>query len=136
MPRFVRNKTALRHRDFRLLLSGLLISVSGSMMQSAAILWHVYDITHDPLALGAVGLVRIVPIIGFSLISGVVADSFDRRKLMLAAQAGMALCAVVLGFLAMANVRSVWPIYLVAALSSGTLSGPKSMARLVFESMT
>jgi MFS family permease len=118
MPRFVRNTTALRHRDFRLLLSGLLVSVTGSMMQSAAILWHVYDITHDPLALGAVGLVRILPIIGFSLISGVVADSFDRRKLMLAAQAGMALCAVVLGFLAMENVRSVWPIYLVAALSS------------------
>lgn len=118
MPGFFRESTALRHRDFRLLWTGMLISVTGSMMQSAAILWHVYDITHSPLALGGVGLVRILPIIGFSLISGVVADSFDRRKLMIVAQIGMALCAIGLGLLAFAHVRSVWPIYLMAALSS------------------
>jgi MFS family permease len=96
----------------------MLVSISGSMMQSAAILWHVYDITHDPLALGAVGLVRVLPVVGFSLLSGVVADSFDRRRLMLTAQFGMAACAILLGFLAFAQIRSVWPIYLLAAISS------------------
>jgi len=96
----------------------MLISVSGSMMQSAAILWHVYEITHSPLALGGVGLARILPVVGFSLISGVVADSFNRRKLMLAAQTGMALCATALGILAFIQITDVWPIYLIAAFSA------------------
>lgn len=118
MLRIFRNTTALRHRDFRLLWTGMLISVSGSMMQSAAILWHVYEITHSPLALGGVGLARILPVVGFSLISGVVADSFDRRKLMLGAQTGMALCATALGILAFIQITDVWPIYLIAAFSA------------------
>src|SRR5262249_47181435 len=110
--------TAFRHRDFRLLLAGLLISVSGSMMQIAAVLWHVYAVTHSAMALGIVGLVRVLPIIGFSLISGVVADAFDRRKLMLFAQVGMAICALLLGFLATHTLTTAWPIYLLAGLSS------------------
>ena len=47
---------ALRYRDFRLLWIGQLISMAGSMMQSAAILWHIYLITKSPLALGMIGL--------------------------------------------------------------------------------
>ena len=77
---------ALKHRNFRLLWVGLLISFSGSYMQTAAILWHVSLLVPDdrrPIALGMVGLVRVVPIVVFSLISGVAADALDRRKLML-----------------------------------------------------
>ena len=77
---------ALRHRNFRLLWIGLLISFSGSLMQSAAILWHVSLLVPDDrraLALGLVGLVRVVPVVVFSLLSGVAADVYDRRKLML-----------------------------------------------------
>ncbi len=109
---------ALRHRDFRLLWLGLLISVSGSMMQNAAILWHVYDVSHDPISLGIVGLVRVVPVVGFSLISGLAADTFDRRKLMMVTQIGMATCAFLLGLLAFIGVKAVWPIYVLAALAS------------------
>jgi MFS family permease len=109
---------ALRHRDFRLLWLGQLISASGTMMQTAAILWHVYDVTHQPVALGLVGLVRIVPVVGLSLVSGLAADRFDRRRLMLFTQTGMAVCAALLGLLAVSGVKAVWPIYLLAALSS------------------
>jgi MFS family permease len=109
---------ALRYRDFRLLWGGLLISVAGSMMQNAAILWHIYLLTGSPLALGFVGLVRVVPIIVFSLISGVVADIYDRRKLMLLSQSGMAVCAGLLGLVAFAGTRSTWAIYVLAGLSS------------------
>ncbi|MBI5830310.1 MAG: MFS transporter [Chloroflexi bacterium] len=109
---------ALRHRDFRLLWLGQLISASGSMMQTAAILWHVYDVTHQPVALGLVGLVRIVPVVGLSLVSGLAADRFDRRKLMMFTQTGMAVCAALLGLLAVSGAKAVWPIYLLAALSS------------------
>src|SRR5258706_7562704 len=84
---------ALRHRNFRLLWTSQLVSMAGSMMQSAAILWHVSLLVpphQRGLALGMVGLVRVVPIIGFSLISGVVADALDRRRVMLVTHAGMA----------------------------------------------
>src|SRR5262252_323023 len=85
---------ALRHRNFRLLWSTQLVSLAGSMMQSAAILWHVSLLVPPErrgLALGTVGLVKVLPIVVFGLIGGVVADALDRRKLMIATQAGMAL---------------------------------------------
>src|SRR5262245_30728304 len=87
---------ALRHRNFRLLWIGQLVSFSGSQMQMAAVLWHVSLLAppgRKGLALGIVGLVRVVPIIGFSLFSGVVADALDRRKLMLATQSVMTVFA-------------------------------------------
>ena len=69
--------TALRYRNFRLLWIGLGISFAGSFMQKAAILWHVSLLVpadRKALALGLVGLVRVVPIVGFSLLSGVAAE--------------------------------------------------------------
>ena len=120
---------ALRHRNFRLLWLGQLISFSGSMMQNAAILWHVSLLVPDDkkgLALGMVGLVRVLPILGFSLLSGVVADAMDRRRLMLFTQVGMALSAAALAAIAFLGVKSLWPIYLLAALgtSFGSFDGP------------
>ena len=116
---------ALRHRDFRLLWLGQLVSTSGSQMQSAAILWHV-SLLADPsrkgLALGMVGLVKVVPIVGFSLISGVVADAVDRRKVMIATQTAMAIIAGLLALLTFRGLSVVWPVYLLAALSSAAFA--------------
>ncbi|MBI4501073.1 MAG: MFS transporter [Gemmatimonadetes bacterium] len=112
---------ALRHRDFRLLWIGQLLSMSGSQMQSAAILWHVsllVDPRHKGLALGAVGLVKVVPIVAFSLISGVVADAVDRRKVMIVTQTLMAVMAGVLALLTFRGLSVAWPVYLLAGLSS------------------
>lgn len=113
--------TALRHRNFRLIWIGLLLSFIGSFMQSAALLWHVSLLVppdQKGLALGAVGLVRVIPIIIFSMISGVVADAWDRRKLMLLTQTGSALVAIGLAMLAFSGVALLWPVYALAALSS------------------
>ena len=120
---------ALRHRNFRLLWIGQLLSVSGSMMQSAAILWHVALVAppdHKAIALGLVGLVRVLPIVVFSMLSGVVADVFDRRRVMVLMQTVMAVLAAVLAGLTMRGLDSPWPIYVVAALSSaaGAFDGP------------
>ena len=112
---------ALRHRNFRLLWIGLLVSFSGSYMQTAAILWHVsilVPVDRRALALGMVGLVRIVPIIVFSLVSGVAADAFDRRRVMLLTQTVMAILAAGLAVLSFRGLSAVWPIYALAALSS------------------
>src|SRR6266851_7333608 len=110
--------SALRHRDFRLLWIGQLISVTGSQMQLVAINWHVYLLTKSPLALGGVGLVRVLPIILCSLVGGVVADAVDRKRLMIAAQAVMLLIAASLAGLTAFGLSSIWPIYLLTAIAS------------------
>lgn len=90
-------------------------------MQTAAILWHVSLLVpgrHKALALGLVGLVRIMPIIVFSLLSGVVADVLNRRTLMLVTQAAMTVLAALLAWLTLAGGVHLWHIYLLAALTS------------------
>jgi MFS family permease len=116
-----RSFVALRHRDFRLLWVGLLFSFTGSFMQNAAILWHVSLLVppeRKALALGFVGLVRVVPIIVFSLISGVVADALDRRRLMLITNLAAAMVAVALAFLSLRGLITVWPVYVLAAIGA------------------
>ncbi len=112
---------ALRHRNFRLLWSTQLVSMAGSMMQSAAILWHVSLLVrpeHRGVALGMVGLVRVLPVVGFSLVAGVFADAHDRRRLLLVTQSGMALSAALLAWLTFAGIRTPWPVYALAAAGS------------------
>ena len=120
---------ALGYRNFRLLWGSQLISMAGSMMQNAAILWHVSLLSapaHRGLALGMVGLVRVVPIVAFSLVGGVVADAHDRRRLMLITQSGMTVVAVLLAWLAFLGLKTLWPVYLLAAISSafGSFDAP------------
>lgn len=109
---------ALRQRNFRLLWTGQFISFTGSQMQSVAILWQVYALTHNPLALGIVGLVRLLPIFVFGILSGVAADSLDRRKMMLVTQSGMAVVALAFAVFTFTNTMTVGLLYLLAALSS------------------
>lgn len=99
---------ALRHRNFRLLWTGQLISFSGSMMQTAAILWHVSLLVpagRRAIALGMVGLVRLMPIVFFSIAGGTVADAWDRRRVMLMTQTAMAATALTLATLTFIGVE-------------------------------
>jgi MFS family permease len=112
---------ALRHRNFRLIWIGLLLSFTGSVMQNAALLWHVSLLVppdRKGLALGLVGLVKVVPIVVFSMLSGVVADAWDRRRLMLFTQTAAAAVAIGLAALAFHGLTRVWPIYALAALGA------------------
>src|SRR4029078_3854199 len=90
-------------------------------MQSAAILWHVSLLVPDDrraLALGMVGLVRVVPIVVFSLMAGVAADVYNRRNLMLFTHSLMAIFAGALAVLTWRGLDAVWPIYAISAASS------------------
>jgi MFS family permease len=116
-----RSFVALQHRNYRLLWIGLFVSFSGSMMQNAALLWHVSLLVppeRKGLALGMVGLVRVLPIMVFSMISGVVADAWDRRKLMLFTQIAATVVATALAVLTFRGLTQVWPLYVLAALGS------------------
>jgi MFS family permease len=116
-----RSIVALQHRNYRLIWFGLFVSFTGSMMQNAALLWHVTLLVspgRKGLALGLVGLAKVVPIIVFSMVSGVVADAWNRRKLMLSTQAASTLVAVALALLTFRGLAVVWPIYALAALGA------------------
>ncbi len=110
--------SSLRHRDFRLLWLGQIISVTGSQMQLAAINWHIYLLTRSALALGLVGACRAVPIILCSLMGGVVADVADRRRLMMATQSVMLVCSATLALVTFRGLLHVWPIFLLTAIAS------------------
>jgi MFS family permease len=112
---------ALQHRNFRLLWTGQLISFSGSHMQTAALLWHVsllVPAAQRPIALGMVGLVRLMPIIFFSIAGGTLADASDRRRVMLFTQSAMALTALVLAVITFRGLSHPWPIYALAAVGA------------------
>jgi MFS family permease len=106
----------LRHRDFRLLWVSQLVSLTGSQMQTVALHWHVYLLTRSALALGALGLTRVLPIIVFSLWGGVTADRHDRRRIMLATQATMLAGAAGLAALTFTGHASLGLLYGANAL--------------------
>src|SRR5881628_182820 len=91
---------ALRSRDYRLLLGGQAISLTGSQMQQVAVVWQLYVITRSPLALGVLGFFRVAPIAVLALGGGVFADAFDRRRVMLVTQSVLMLVSLTLAWLA------------------------------------
>ncbi len=113
---------ALRHRDFRHLWLAQLLSQTGSQMQVVAINWHVYLLTKSPLALGFVGLTRVLPIVAFSLWGGVLADRADRRRVMLASQSSMTAVSVVLAAFAFLRRDSVAVLYVLNAVQAAATS--------------
>ena len=119
-----------RSRDFSLLWFGSFVSEAGSQMHVVAVSWQVYQLTRNPLALGGIGVARIVPLVLLALGSGVLADALDRRKLMLFSQIAMMLCSASLALASSLGFVSIWWIYAVTALSSAarTLGMPARQA--------
>ena len=77
---------SLRHRNYRLLWVGTLISSSGDWMDQVALNWLVYELTDSAFSLGILNLCRLLPILLFTLIGGVVADRFERRRMLFVTQ--------------------------------------------------
>ncbi len=101
-------------------------------MQSVAVGWQIYDITHSALALGYVGLAQFLPGILLFLVSGHAADRFDRRKLLMLCYAGFGVCSALLLLVSLGHFKSVGPIYGVLVLLGvvRSLNGPVSRALL------
>jgi len=107
---------AFRYRDFRLYWGARFISALATQIQGVAVGWWVYDLTGDPFALGLVGLALFLPAVALALITGQVADRFDRRAILLLCYSVAALSAVGLLLLARAGVREIGAIYAVVLL--------------------
>ncbi|MEO6458320.1 MAG: MFS transporter [Chloroflexia bacterium] len=108
---------ALRHRDFRLTWAGNFVSQAGSMMSMMAMSVQIWDLTHDPAAVGLRGVFKLLPVLFLSLYGGVIADALDRRRLLMLTQTIMAFAVFVLAFATQIGWASVWLIYGLTALS-------------------
>jgi MFS family permease len=86
----------LRHRSFVRFWCARTFTNGAFMMQGVAVGWQIYDMTHNPLDLGLVGLVQFFPLIVTSVIAGQVLDLVDRRVVAAACQIGKALAALAL----------------------------------------
>lgn len=123
---------ALRYRDFRLFWFGRLLSGIGSQMQLIAVNWHIFDLLRgqsytisllgreialgaEALGLGTLGLVRIVPIILFAMVGGILADTRDRRQLLIWVQVASALFSAALALLTFTGAITIPLIYLLSA---------------------
>ena len=113
---------ALRHRDFRLLWTGQLLSLTGSWMQSAAQGWLVLRLTDSPFFLGLIGFCTFAPGLVFALPAGVVADRFPRRTMLLALQAAALILAAVLTILTWSGAVQVWHIAILATLAGTVIA--------------
>jgi MFS family permease len=113
---------ALQHRDFRLYWGGRAVSSGGTQMQQAAVAWQVYLLTHSALALGFIGLFRVLPIVVFSLLGGVVADVVNRRALLLITQTWLLLVSAALALVTATGVITLWMIYVLTAMSAAALA--------------
>jgi MFS family permease len=113
---------ALRHKRFSYLWLGLMISIAGSQMQLWALFWHIRVLTNQPIALGGIGLARILPVILFSLFGGAVADVASRRVVLFITQISMALVALALALLTFQGRIALWHIYALTAIQAVAIS--------------
>src|SRR6266536_4525576 len=112
----------LRNRNYSLLFWGELISSAGTQMQVVAVAWQVYLLTHSAIALGLIGLVQAIPRLIFSLVGGVFADVFDRRKLLIVIEIVLALTSAVLALCTVFHVINIVIIYIVVLIAASASS--------------
>jgi DHA3 family tetracycline resistance protein-like MFS transporter len=105
----------LRHRDFRLLWTGMTVSLVGDGIFLVAMAWQAYELWNAPAALSLLGLGMTVPTIAFLLPAGVLSDRLDRRSLMLCADLGRALVLAALAVLALTGLLTFWELVLLVA---------------------
>jgi MFS family permease len=107
---------SLRVRNYRLFFFGQLVSASGSWMQQVAQDWLVLRLTDAALPLGITVALQFAPMLVFGAWAGVIADRLDKRRLLVATQAAMAVLALVLGGLTATGAVRLWMVYVLALL--------------------
>lgn len=105
--------------QFRLLWSGYLVTTFGNQITVVAVPYQIYRLTHSSLDIGLVSLAQIVPLLVGSLIGGTVADSFDRRRLLMISQALLASTSLGLALNATSARPSLWPLFVCSAFQAG-----------------
>lgn len=100
-----------RHRDYRLYYAGNGISFIGTWMQQIAAYWLLLELTHSPVAVGALALVQTLPVTAIALVGGAIADRVDLRRMVIACEAVLLVQAAVLCVLASSDAIAAWQLY-------------------------
>jgi len=113
----------MRYRNFRLVWIGQLISITGSQMRIVAVDWLVYQIAvkqglSPALALGFIGLMRVIPMTIMALFAGVVADRYDRRKVIIVTSWIALLASVVLAIAGSLETPAIWLVYSMVVVTA------------------
>ena len=109
-------RLAFRYPDFRLFIGIRFLSILALQAQNVAVGWFVYDLTSSAYLLGLVGLAAFLPALGLALVTGHVADRFDRRIVLMVACLAMALVSTTLLILTLSGSTRVWPIFVLVVL--------------------
>ena len=134
----MKSYAVFKFRDFSFYLIARLFFLFGLQMQIVIVSWQVYKYTKDPLALGLIGLSEVIPFLITSLIGGMAADKYDRKKLIIFATSGYLFCVLFLllmsfDFQTVYNQYGVLPVYGVIFLT-GICRGFLSPAQNAFMS--
>ena len=123
---------AFRYVNFRFYLVARFLTTLSSEMQSVAVGWQIYELTHRALDLGFVGLAQFLPGICLFLVTGTVADHVHRERIVRTCSIGFALCSVLLLVFTLGHIATPYPLYSVLLLN-GTVrafNAPASQAFL------
>jgi MFS family permease len=107
-----------KSREFRLLYAGQTVSFFGSMLTYVAIPYQVFQLSHSAWYVGLLGTVQLLPLLLAALLGGAMADSLDRRRMLVISELVLALCSVALVLNAYYG-HSLWALFVVSAAMSG-----------------
>ena len=116
---FVDTTPLRRDRDYRWLWSGQVVNGIGNQITRIALPYQVYVLTGSTLAIAALTLFQLIPILLFALGGGSLADVLDRRRLLMATQGGLAACSLALVLLALSGEPSILALFVVAFFAAG-----------------
>ncbi len=119
-------------RDYRLLFTGQLVSSFGTAISFVVLPWQLYQLTHSTVQVGLLGLVEFFPMLLLSLAGGALADSLDRRKLIIGAECALSLCCATLVINALLAHPRPWVLFVCSAWSAGG----NALHRPALESLT
>src|SRR3954470_6384098 len=121
-----------KSREFRLLYAGQTVSFLGSMLTYVAIPYQVYQLSHSSFYVGLLGTAQLVPLLLAALLGGAMADSLDRRRMLLVSELALAACSAALLVNARLAQPNVWALFGVSA----AMSAVNGFHRPALEAMT
>ncbi len=126
------SRAAFRYPNFRRYMAARFLTTISSEMQSVAVGWQVYELTHRPLDLGLVGLAQFLPGVCLFLIAGHAADRIARQRILETCYGGFGFCSLLLLALTWHGLASAYPIYFVLLMNGvvRAFNGPASQAFL------
>jgi MFS family permease len=127
-------KSVRDHRNYRLYFGGQAVSFTGTWVQQIAASWLVLQLTHSPVAVGALALTQLLPVTVLGLFVGTVLDRYDVRRTAIACELTALALAATLAALTLTHVVAVWEIYALAIVQGAVqaVDGPARHA-LVFQ---